>query len=82
MARQHSRRSDSAFISHICALYEKIRDKIMKNNIDYKAFVDLHRTLRTFNIGDYVMIRLIPERFSPITVKKLHERSTRPFQIL
>ena len=54
----------------------------MKNNIDYKAFVDLHRTLRTFNVGDYVMIRLRPERFPPGTVKKLHVRSAGPIQIL
>ena len=45
----HSRISDSvsAFASHICALYEKIREKIMKNNVDYKTSVDLHRQLRT-----------------------------------
>jgi len=60
MAHLHSRVSDSTstFASHIHALHEEIRDKIMKNNIDYKAFANLHCRLRTFNIGDYVIVRM------------------------
>ena len=54
----------------------------MKTNVDYKAFVDLHHRLRTFNVGDYVMVRLRPERFPPGIVKKLHVLSVGPFQIL
>ena len=54
----------------------------MKNNVDYKASVDLHCRLRTFNVSDYVMIRMRPERFPPRTVKKLHARSAGPFKIL
>jgi len=45
----------SAFASHIHALHEEIREKIMKNNVDYRASAELHRRLRAFNIGDYVM---------------------------
>ena len=58
MAHHHSRVTDSAsaFASHIHALHEEIREKIMKNNADYKAYVDLHHRLRTFNVGDYVMV--------------------------
>ena len=54
MTHHHFRVSDSAsaFASHIRALHEEIREKIMKNNADYKAFADLHRKLRTFNVGD------------------------------
>jgi len=51
----------------------------MKNNADYKPSADLHRRL---NVGDYVMVRMRPERFLPGTVKKLHVRSGGPFQIL
>ena len=49
MAHHHSRVSDSAsaFASHIRALQGEIREKIMKNNADYKASADLHRRLRT-----------------------------------
>jgi len=73
MAYHHFRVSDSAsaFASHMRALHE-IREKIMEHNADYKDSVDLHRRLRTFNIGDYVMVRMRLERFPPGTVKKLH----------
>ena len=83
IAHHHFRVSDSAsaFASHIRALHEKIREKIMKNNADYKASADLHHRLRTFNVGDYVG-RMRPERFSPGTVKILHVRSAGPFKIL
>jgi len=81
MAHHDFRVSGSAFVftSHVRALHEKIRDKI---NVDYKGFVDLHRRLRTFNVGDYVMVRLKPEQFPPGTVKKVHTRSVGVFQIL
>jgi len=61
MAHHHSRVSDSAsaFASHIRALHEDIREKIMKSNTDYKVSADLHRRLRTFNVGDYVMVRTV-----------------------
>ena len=49
MAHHHSRVSDSAsaFASHIRALHEDIREKIMKNNVDYKASADLQCRLQT-----------------------------------
>ena len=80
MTHHHFRISDSvsAFTSHIHALYEEIREK-MKINADYKASANLHHRLRTFNVGDYVMVRMRPERFSSGTVKKLHAQSAGPF---
>ena len=49
MTLHHFRASDSAsaFASHIRALHEEIREEIMNNNADYKAYVDLHHRLRT-----------------------------------
>jgi len=84
MAHHHFRVSEyaSVFTSHIRTLHEEIKKKIMEDNVDYKAPVDLHYKLRIFNVSDYVMIRLRPERFPPGTVKKLHARSVRSFQIL
>jgi len=77
MAHHHFRVSDSAsaFTSHIHALHKKIRKKIMKNNVNYKASADLHRKLKTFNVRDYVMVCLRPEQFPTGTVKKLHAQS-------
>ena len=71
IAYHHSKVSDSAsvFASHIRALHEKTRDEIMKNNVDYKASAELHRRLKTFNVSDYVMVRLRPKWFSPGTVR-------------
>ena len=54
----------------------------MKSNTNYKDSADLHRRLRTFNVRDYVMVRMRPERFPPGSVKKLHARSAGPFKIL
>jgi len=83
MAHHHSRVSDSAsaFASHIRALHEEIRENIIENTADYKTSADLHRRLRTFNVGDYVMVRMRPERFPLGTVKKLHALSAWPFKI-
>ena len=64
------------------SLHEEIRKKIMKNNVDYKNSADSHRRLRTFNVSDYVMVRMRPERFPLRTVKKLHARSAGPFWML
>jgi len=47
----------------------------MKNNANYKDFTDFYRRMRTFNVGDYMIINLRPERFPPGTVKKLHVQS-------
>ena len=73
MAYHHSWISDSAsaFASHICALHEEIRDKEIKNNVDYKAFAYLHHRLRIFNVSNYVIVRLRPKRFPQKIVKKL-----------
>jgi len=35
----------------------------MRNNADYKASADLHRKLRTFNVGDYVIVCMRPGGF-------------------
>jgi len=43
MTHHHSRVSDSAsaFTSHIRVLHEEMREKMMKDNADYKASADL-----------------------------------------
>jgi len=44
----------------------------MKNNVDYKVCADFNHRLRTFNVGDYVMVRMTHEWFPPGNVNKLH----------
>ena len=53
----------------------------MSNKV-YKQNADSHRRVQEFAEGDYVMVRLRPERFSPETVKKLHARGVGPFKII
>ena len=60
----------------------KINKKIQESNAHYKSHVDLHPRHIEFNEGDYVMIRIWPERFLPGTIKKLHARSAGPYKIL
>ena len=40
------------------------------------------RRVKEFTEGDYVMIRLRPERFPPGTLKKLHVHSAGPFKVI
>jgi len=35
----------------------------MKNNADYKSYVHLHHTLKTFDVDDYVVVYLKPSDF-------------------
>ena len=80
MAHHHSRVSDSAsaFAFHIRALHE-IGEKIIKNNADYKAFADLHSRLRTFNVGDYVMVCTRPKQFSQKKSEEITRAKRRAF---
>ena len=48
----------------------------------YKVSADIHRRYKRFDIGDFVMIRLSPERFPPGTFRKLQARGMGPFEVL
>ena len=72
----------SVFASHVHDLHKEINNKVQKNNAHYKFNVDLQRMHLEFNEGDFVMIRIRPERFSLETIKKLHARNTCPYKIL
>ena len=52
------------------------------SNETYKHMVDSHRKIKEFYEGDYVMVRLKPERFLPGTMKKLYARHVGPFKII
>ena len=60
-------------------LHKKISDKSVQNNANYKLWANVKKRFKTFNVGDYVMVRIRPERFSLGTVKKLHAHSAGSF---
>ena len=76
MAPHQIRMSESAasFASYIHDLHKKISNQIQKSNANYKAYADLHKKVHEFNIGDYAMVWISPERYPLGTVKKLHAR--------
>ena len=55
---------------------------LMKLLANYKCYADLHKKAHEFNVRDYVMVQIHPERYPPNTVKKLHARSAGQFKIL
>uniref|UniRef100_A0A2N9H1I9 Reverse transcriptase n=1 Tax=Fagus sylvatica TaxID=28930 RepID=A0A2N9H1I9_FAGSY len=74
--------SAEAFAQHLHDLHHEIRNKIQASNSQYKIHADIHQRHMEFQVGDYVMIRIRPERFPSRSVKKLQVRSARPFKIL
>ena len=80
----HIRASEDgvAFAQHVSELHAYIHDRITQQNAAYKQAADLHRRHRSFEVGDQVMVRLRPERYSPGTATKLHARSAGPFRVL
>ena len=79
-----SRVSESAqsLAKHIRSLHDSIRHQIEINNENYRSAANLHRRFHEFQEGDYVMIRVRPERFPSGAVKKLQARGAGPFKVL
>jgi len=80
----HARVYESAesFARRIQDLHIEITKQIQASNAQYKLQADLHRRHNEFNAGDYVMIRIRPERFPSGPNRKLHARSAKPFKVL
>uniref|UniRef100_A0A2N9HNF0 RNA-directed DNA polymerase n=1 Tax=Fagus sylvatica TaxID=28930 RepID=A0A2N9HNF0_FAGSY len=80
----HVRMSESAeaFARHVHDLHKDISNRIHSSNTRYKVQADSRRRHLEFAVGDYVMIRIRPERFPSGTVKKLQARSAGPFKVL
>ena len=55
--------SVESFAQHMHDLYKTICDQLNATNLKYKNLADKHRRVQNFEIGDYVMVRLRPERF-------------------
>ena len=58
------------FAKHIHDLHAEIKRKISLSNKEYKLATDVHRRSKEFNVGDYVMVRIRPERIPKILKDK------------
>jgi hypothetical protein len=74
--------SANEFARNIHDLHAEINQRINNSNATYKKAADVHRRLKEFSIGDFVMVRIKPERFPQGVAKKLQARSMGPFQIV
>ena len=60
------------FAKHIHNLHDEIRRNISLSNEEYKLVADVHRRSKEFNVGDYVMVPIHPERIPKTCSKKLY----------
>ena len=74
--------SAESFATRMHELHKHISDQINSNNLKYKTLADAHKRFQEFKIGDYVMVKMRPERFPQGSNRKLQARSTGPFKIL
>ena len=70
------------FAKHIHDLHAEIRRKISLSNEEYKLATDVHRRYKEFNVGDYVMVRIHPERIPKMFSKKLYARTIGHYSII
>ena len=76
----HMRVSEPAenFAKHVHDLHDEIRRKISISNEEYKLAANVHRRSKEFNVSEYVMVHIRPERIS----KKLYARAMSPYSII
>ena len=75
-------KSAENFAKHIHDLHAEIRRKISLSNEEYKLVVDVHHRYKEFNVGEYVMVRIRPERIPKTFSKKLLARAMGPYSII
>ena len=70
------------FAKHTHDLHAEIRQKISLSNEEYKLVVDVHHRSKEFNVGEYVMVRIRPERIPKTFPKKLYTRAMGLYTII
>jgi len=63
-------------------LHKKISNKNKWSNVKPTLRADSRKIFKTFNVGDYVMVRIYLKQFPSKTIKMLHVCSAGPFKIL
>ena len=63
------------FAKHIHDLHAEIRRKIFLSNEEYKLSTNVHHRYKEFNVGEYVMVRIRPERIPKMFSKRLYARN-------
>ncbi|CAB4263778.1 unnamed protein product [Prunus armeniaca] len=81
-ASHRSFASANEFAHHIHDLHAEIIQRINNSNATYERDADVHRRLKEFSVGDFVMVQIKPERFPQGIAKKLQARSMGPFKVL
>ena len=74
--------SAESFAKRMHELHHHISDQINSNNLKYKNLADAHKRFQEFKIGDYVIVKIRPERFFQGSNRKLQARSAGPSKIL
>lgn len=67
----HVSHSAESFVQHLHDIHESVRKYLHDNYHKYKLLADLPRMFKEYNVGDYLMICIRPERFPFGAVCKL-----------
>ena len=70
------------FAKHIHDLHVEIRRKISLSNEEYKLAADVHRRSKEFDVGEYVMVRIRPEKILKMFSNKLYTKAVGPYSII
>ena len=74
--------SVESFAQRMHDLHKQVTDQINSNNLKYKTLAYSYKRFQEFKIGDYVMVKIKPERFPQRVPRKLQNHSECPFRIL